>query len=343
MPRFRERPIPGPSGRRRSGLEPQLVAFFFRQVLLPARPNHRSLAYSMIAGFAQHLDAGSQVISLSHTQIVKSNLSVTETFGFIREKAYSTIDQPFTTAQFATCVRDHAAPAPQSAAAYTINTFGSTHFPGISIVFGGITVTLLSLRDESRGRRSFPGRIYGSFPESLQSLRQRHLDAGKAHDHFRRQLRVHPTEYAGRRNQLGTIASPDFTNFLVGNLVPNNVYNVTTLLVGNPNRYWRTNETGEYIQDKFQMRSNLTITAGLRLDWDGGLTEKYGNLFNFDPSKYTTTIRPRTRIVSNGLIVAGNNPNAATPGVSNTTLTGRQWGFAPRSGVAWSPRSSTTN
>ena len=37
--------------------------------------------------------------------------------------------------------------------------------------------------------------------------------------------------------------------------------------MGNPNRYWRTNETGEYIQDKFQMRSNLSITAGLR--WIG--------------------------------------------------------------------------
>ena len=29
---------------------------------------------------------------------------------------------------------------------------------------------------------------------------------------------------------------------------------------------------------------------------------------------------------------------AGTPGVSNTTLTGRQWGFAPRIGVAWSPK-----
>ena len=58
-------------------------------------PTIAPYAYSMFAGFAQHLDAGSQVISLSHTQIVKSNLSITEIFGFIREKAYSTIDQPF--------------------------------------------------------------------------------------------------------------------------------------------------------------------------------------------------------------------------------------------------------
>ena len=88
------------------------------------------------------------------------------------------------------------------------------------------------------------------------------------------------------RNQFGTIAAPDFTDFLGGDLTPNYFYNVTSMLVGNPNRYWRANESGEYIQDKFLLRPNLSITAGLRWDWDGGLTEKYGNLINFDPSKY---------------------------------------------------------
>jgi hypothetical protein len=29
--------------------------------------------------------------------------------------------------------------------------------------------------------------------------------------------------------------------------------------------------------------SNLSITAGVRYDYHGGLTEKYGNMFNFDP------------------------------------------------------------
>ena len=63
-------------------------------------PTTAPYAYSSVAGFTQHLDAGSQVVSLNHTQVVKPNLSVTETFGFIREKAYSTIGQPFTPAQF---------------------------------------------------------------------------------------------------------------------------------------------------------------------------------------------------------------------------------------------------
>jgi hypothetical protein len=131
-------------------------------------------------------------------------------------------------------------------------------------------------------------------------------------------------------------------------LTPNYFYNVTSMVVGNPNRYWRSNESGEYIQDKLLFRPNLSITAGLRWDWDGGLTEKNGNLLNFDPSKYLycpaantpgcPAGTPADTVVSNGLIVAGNNKLAGTPGVSNTTLTGRQWGFAPRIGVAWSPK-----
>ncbi len=66
------------------------------------------------------------------------------------------------------------------------------------------------------------------------------------------------------------------------------------------------------------------------------MTEKNGNLLNFDPSKYAYDPVTDT-ITSTGLIVAGNNPHG-TPGVSNSTLTGRQWGFAPRIGVAWSPK-----
>ncbi len=138
------------------------------------------------------------------------------------------------------------------------------------------------------------------------------------------------------RNQLGSMAAIDTTQFLGGVLTPNYAYNISALLVGDPNRYYRANESGEYVQDKFQMRSNLSITAGLRWDWDGGLTEKYGRLLNFDPSDYS--YNPVTDTFGgNGIIVAGNNANG-TPGVSNTTLTGRQWGFAPRVGVAWTPK-----
>jgi len=297
-------------------------------------PTIAPYAYSMVAGFDQHLDAGSQVIALSHTQIVKSNLSVTETFGFIREKAYSTIDQPFTAAQFASACESLTG---QSAAVCTINTLGTTHFPGVSMVFAGSTATSYddptNIGAGASSLAAFTGVFQNRFNPSANAI----WTLGKHTITFGGSYSYTQLNTENNRNEIGTIASPDFTSFMVGNLSPNYNYNITTLPVGNPNRYWRANESGEYVQDKYQMRSNLSITAGLRWDWDGGLTEKYGNLLNFDPSRYNYDPTTDT-IVSNGLIVAGNNPKAATPGVRNTTLTGRQWGFAPRMGIAWSPK-----
>ncbi len=89
----------------------------------------------------------------------------------------------------------------------------------------------------------------------------------------------------------------------------------------------------------------LALTLGVRYDWDGGLTEKYGRIFNFDAgtshcrlierSSYSYCVGSDT-ILNPGLIIAGNNANGSK-GMSDTTLTGRQWGVAPRFGAAWQP------
>ena len=70
-------------------------------------------------------------------------------------------------------------------------------------------------------------------------------------------------------------------------------------------------------------------------------TEKYGRIFNFDASRYNYSFSPGEApgtigTDQNGFIIAGNNANG-TAGVSNTTLTGRQWGLGPRVGAAWQP------
>ena len=57
----------------------------------------------------------------------------------------------------------------------------------------------------------------------------------------------------------------------------------------NADRYYRTNEISGYVQDKWQALPNLSITAGVRYDYHGGMTEKYGNMFNFDPRVYSVT------------------------------------------------------
>jgi hypothetical protein len=91
-----------------------------------------------------------------------------------------------------------------------------------------------------------------------------------------------------------------------------------------------------YLQDKYQIHPNLSLTLGLRYDWNGGLTEKEGRITNFDPSLYSFN-EGTGQVVTNGFVVAGNNPLFPTKGVSDTTLTGRQWGFGPRIGAAWQP------
>src|SRR5882672_7383516 len=302
-------------------------------------PTIAPYAFSSVQGFAQHLDAGSQVVSLSHTQIVKSNLSITETFGFIREKAYSTIDQPFTPAQLASFTQSlpEVIASGATAADTTINTLGSPYFPGISVVFGGVEKTsypyTMNIGAGAASQGAFTGVFQNRFNPSANAI----WTLGKHTITFGGSFAYTQLNTRDRRNQLGMIAAQDFTSFVEGTITPNYIFNVTALLAGNPNRYWGANETGEYFQDKFQLRPNLTITAGVRFDWDGGLKEKNGNLLNFDPTKYAYDPATDT-ITSNGLIIAGNNPKAATPGVSSTTLTGRQWGFAPRIGVAWSPK-----
>jgi hypothetical protein len=50
-------------------------------------PTIAPFAYSNVPGFAQHLDAGSQVFSVNNVNVVKPNLSVTETLGFIHQRA----------------------------------------------------------------------------------------------------------------------------------------------------------------------------------------------------------------------------------------------------------------
>ncbi|WP_446744027.1 carboxypeptidase regulatory-like domain-containing protein [Silvibacterium acidisoli] len=280
-------------------------------------------AYSSVAGFNQKLDTGSQVFSINNTQIIKPNLSVTEVFGFIREKAYGVNDQPFT---------------PQEAG---INTFGSTYFPGISIIddFGNsspnnpndVYNATMNIGPGALTQSPFTGLFQNRWMPSanaIWTLGRHTVTFGGSYSYTQLNVR-------NERTGKGMIASADFGNFLEGNLAyQNDDFTTTSFMLGNANRYYRANQVGTYIQDKFQATPTLSLTAGLRWDWNGGLTEKYGRIFNFDPSLYSFD---GSEVTSNGFIIAGNNKQYPTAGVSDTTLTGRQWGFGPRLGLAWQP------
>src|ERR1700688_4644532 len=123
------------------------------------------------------------------------------------------------------------------------------------------------------------------------------------------------------RTNSGRIGFTNFDNFLTGSPITYTAdgFIASTFLQGDANRYYRSNESGWYLQDKFQLRPNLSISAGLRFDYHGGLTEKNGRIFNFDPSRYSYDATTDT-IASNGFIVAGNSPNFPSKGVSDSTL-----------------------
>jgi Carboxypeptidase regulatory-like domain len=290
-------------------------------------PTLAPFGYSAVEGFPQRLDAGSQVSSITNTQSFGPSFSVAEVFGFIREKVYSTIEQPF------------------SAGSVGINNLGSNVFPGITIVddlgnssplnsnFVFNAGTTIGSTAASQG--AFTGIFQNRWMPSVNAV----WSHGKHTVTFGGSYSYTQLNARDERTNSGMIGFVNWDDFLTGSPITYTAdgFITTTFLQGDANRYYRSNETGWYVQDKFQVRPNLSFSAGLRFDYHGGLKEKNGRIFNFDPSLYNYNATTDT-IVDNGFIVAGNNPNFPTKGVSNSTLTGRQWGIAPRLGLAWSPQ-----
>jgi hypothetical protein len=288
-------------------------------------------SYSSVPGFDEHLDSGAQVFSVNNSYIVKTNLSTTETLGFIREKIWGANQQPF---------------GPDSipggaAGTASINMFGSKYFPGVSVynVLGdnqpaGEPTAILNIGPNAEGQAPNTGVFQSRWSPSgnaIWMLGKHTLSFGGSYSYT--QLNT-----IDKRTGKGTIATDDFSQMVQGFVTPGSSatgFYVSSFLQGDASRYYRANQLGTYLQDKWQIVPSLSLTAGVRYDWDGGLTEKYGRLFNFDPSLYSYDVGSDT-IENSGLVIAGNNSNG-TKGISPTTLTGRQWGIAPRIGAAWQP------
>ena len=280
-------------------------------------PTIAPYAYSNVPGFSQHLDAGSQVFSINNVNLFRPNLSVTETLGFIREKIYSTNEQPF------------------SADSVGMNNLGSSYYPGVTIVdiLGSYKPT--SLQTLNIGPGSNQGSLTGVFQNrwmpsanAIWTLNKHTLAIGGSWSH----TQLNPRDR--RPGVAGTISSADFGQFVQGLVTTNDDFNTTTFLQGNGNRYFRSNQTGLYFQDKYQILPNLSLTAGVRYDLNGAFSEKFGHIYNFDPSLFDPgtaddPTNPGGTFNNNGYVVARDS--------HDTTLTGRQWGIGPRFGFAWSP------
>jgi hypothetical protein len=278
-------------------------------------PTESPFSSGPLLGFPQAFQSGSQVFSLENNHIFSPKITWDQKFGFLRETAASLTSQPF-------------GPSNIGGTGAAINLFGSSLLPGISIgSFDGHGDTLDIGPTSNFSNTGFAQDTFEGTTNLNWVLGNHTLSFGANYDFT--QLNI-----INRANQVASIAFTSLPNFLKqgGNV---RAGGHTVYYQGASNRYYRAPQVGGYAQDHWRVTSKMNVTVGIRYDNDGGLYEKYGNLVNFDPTKYSYNAGTDT-ITDAGLIVAGNNKLYHTLGASNSTLKDGQWGIAPRIGVAYS-------
>ena len=304
-------------------------------------PVQKPFDYAQTGGFPVTQNNHSEVGALDNTIQLSPRLNWEQRLGYIRMKSYSHYNQTLVN--------------PSGDPTFGIDV-GAPNFPAAPGLPGLYLASFANSQVSSPGLKVGP---YSSFanigfaqnrlnPSTnvIWSLGKHTIVAGGGYSYT--QLNID-----NNRTGVAQVETKNFTSFLSDSAYKSNVLeSIDTNAADTPNRnladrYYRTNEFAAYVQDKWQALSNLSITAGVRWDYHGGMTEKYGNIFNFDPNAYDVTGStapgdPFT-VVNSGFVVAGNNKYYPTAGTSDSTLTGRQWGVSPRVGFAWSPKQNHGN
>ena len=136
------------------------------------------------------------------------------------------------------------------------------------------------------------------------------------------QVNEHPNAtFNGTFNILGTQSGSAFADFLLG--LPSNF----TQSAGQP-FYLRNRYAGLFAEDSWHARNDLTLNFGLRWDLIMPWWEKYNNLQTVVPGEQSV-LYPNA---IPGLVVPGD------PGIPSTLSPSKYHNFAPRIGLAYSPK-----
>ena len=296
-------------------------------------PVTRPYGFSEVGGFPVTAHNGAQVFSLGNTIAIGPKLNWEQRLGFVRMGTFSNYQQTIA------------------------GNLGVSGAQGTNLVAGalpGIQISNMGYYDQYSpslyvGPAGVPGAFVdmGYYQNRLNPQTNviftagRHtIVAGGGYSYTQLNITNDRTGHA-------QLVVSGFDSFLQGQVHSSSVVESIDPSTGrnNADRYYRTNELSDYVQDKWQARPNLSITAGVRYDYHGGMTEKYGDMFNFDPALYNVTGTSTTgfNVVNSGFVIAGNNKEHPSAGVSDSTLDGRQWGISPRVGFAWSPQKFHSN
>ncbi|MGO9242113.1 MAG: TonB-dependent receptor domain-containing protein [Bryobacteraceae bacterium] len=265
-----------------------------------------------LLGFAQQLSAGSQVGSIANTVVLSPTVTWEQHIGFTRLRAYSQTSQDFTPS------------------AMGISLFGAANFPQFDISnmepaigYGAEFGPSTSFGDAGMYQNQW------EYETRLNMVKGQHtISVGVQWDHT--QLNI-----INDNTNTDELNFSSFLTFVEGTVKSGREF------AGSANRYYRSDTGGAYINDNWKMRSNLTVTYGLRWDYEGPLTEKYGRLTDFNPGLYSYNATTDT-ITNSGLEIASNNPTYGTAGATKSLMDVQQWGLAPRIGIAWNAMKKLT-
>jgi hypothetical protein len=293
-------------------------------------PVNKPYGYSQTGGFPVTELNGSQVAAIDNTISIGSRLNWEQRLGFVRMGSYSLYRQSAAGGNFGVgsgYVQDPNAPSDfiPGLPGITIKEFAYSNTSSPSLGLGPATAFT--------NMGYYQNRLNPS-TNVIFTMGKHTFVAGGGYSYT--QLNI-----INNRDGNVQIAVASLDDLFQGKVHSSDVVESIDPVSGrnNGDRYYRSNELSAYVQDKWQAKPNLSITAGVRYDYHGGLTEKYGNMFNFNPALYDVTGDTTNgfQVKNAGFEIAGNNKYHPTAGVSDSTLKGRQWGVSPRVGFAWTP------
>jgi Carboxypeptidase regulatory-like domain len=305
-----------------SGADHLSVKYYYQ-----SDPVTKPYGFAQVGGFPLTQNNGSQVAAIGNTVSIGSKFNWEQRLGFARMGSYSHYAQTVT--------------SPSGDPTFGIGAGFTGYAAGVpGLLLSEFAADTTASPDLKVGPYSsfantgfYQNRVNPS-TNVIFALGRHTIVAGGGYNYT--QLNI-----TNNRTGIAQVETKNFETFLEDQVKSSNVLETIDPQSGrnNADRYYRSNEISGYVQDKWQALPNLSITAGVRYDYHGGLTEKYGNVFNFDPNTYSVSGNTSDgfTVTNAGFVVAHNNKYFPTAGVSDSTLTGRQWGISPRVGFAWSP------
>ena len=114
-----------------------------------------------------------------------------------------------------------------------------------------------------------------------------------------------------------------FADFLLG------VPDTSQIAYGNADKYFRANMMDAFVVDDWRVGPSLTVSAGIRWEYQSPMDELYGRLVNLDVGPGFSAVAPVVAQTPVGLLTGQKYPDSL--------INADRHNFAPRIGIAWRP------